>query len=377
MVNGPATQPSSTTPVAPGTPGVPSAREAIEVAARPQRIGRGLARALSQGRLGEACRQDQSRAESCVQGWILCAAKSMLADAAAHERRRPRRPAEPQRAPPMFRLPFRRALPRPLRYPPPSRPFRRKTPISSPSSTISNGTMIPMRDGVRLFTIVYEPRDTTRIYPILLVRTPYSIRPYEPDEYRRVLGPSQEFDKDGYIFVFQDARGKFRSEGEFEVMRPFKPSKRTPKDGGQSSDTHDTIEWLLKSVPRNNGRVGMWGISYPGWQTVMGMNAHPALKAASPQVSVGHVHRRRLPPQRRVPSDVRVQLAGGQRSHPHRSGHRAETRSTMGRPMGTASSRKRVRRRASTRSTFRVRCLRGTTSCGTRTTTSTGNRRTS
>jgi putative CocE/NonD family hydrolase len=146
--------------------------------------------------------------------------------------------------------------------------------------------MVAMRDGVRLFTIVYEPRDTTRRYPILLVRTPYSIRPYEPNEYRRVLGPSQEFDRDGYIFVFQDVRGKFRSEGEFEVMRPFKTSKRTSTDVDESSDTYDTIEWLLKRIPRNNGRVGMWGISYPGWQTVMGMmNAHPALKAASPQAS--------------------------------------------------------------------------------------------
>src|SRR5918999_4053868 len=116
--------------------------------------------------------------------------------------------------------------------------------------------LIAMRDGVRLFTIVYEPRDTTRTYPILLVRTPYSIRPYEPDQYRRVLGPSQEFDRDGYIFVFQDVRGKFRSEGEFEVMRPFKPSKRTPKDVDESSDTHDTIEWLLGAVARHNGRVG-------------------------------------------------------------------------------------------------------------------------
>ena len=146
--------------------------------------------------------------------------------------------------------------------------------------------MVPMRDGVKLFTIVYTPRDTTRSYPILLVRTPYSIRPYEPDVYRNVLGPSREFDRDGYVFVFQDVRGKFRSEGEFEVMRPFKPVKRTPKDVDESSDTYDTIEWLLKTIPKNNGRVGMWGISYPGWQTVMGMmEAHPALKAASPQAS--------------------------------------------------------------------------------------------
>jgi len=147
-------------------------------------------------------------------------------------------------------------------------------------------TMVPMRDGVKLFTIVYAPRDTTRTYPILLFRTPYSIRPYEPDAYRAVLGPSAEFDRDGYIFVFQDARGKFRSEGEFEVMRPFKPVKRTPADVDESSDTYDTIEWLLANLPGHNGRVGMWGVSYPGWQTVMGMmDAHPALRAASPQAS--------------------------------------------------------------------------------------------
>ena len=146
--------------------------------------------------------------------------------------------------------------------------------------------MVPMRDGTRLFTIVYAPRDTTRTYPVLLFRTPYAIRPYEPDSFRIVLGPSPEFDRDGYIFIFQDVRGKFRSEGEFEVQRPFKAVKRTPKDVDESSDTYDTIDWLLKSIPRNTGRVGMWGISYPGWQVVMGMmNAHPALKAASPQAS--------------------------------------------------------------------------------------------
>ena len=151
---------------------------------------------------------------------------------------------------------------------------------------IKRDYMVPMRDGVDLFTIVYTPRDTTRSYPILLFRTPYSIPPYEPDAYRRVLGPSAEFDREGYIFVFQDVRGKFRSEGEFEVMKPFKPVKRGPRDVDESSDTYDTIDWVVKNVPRNTGRVGMWGVSYPGWQTVMGMmNPHPALKAASPQAS--------------------------------------------------------------------------------------------
>ncbi|HET9985593.1 MAG TPA: CocE/NonD family hydrolase [Longimicrobiales bacterium] len=146
--------------------------------------------------------------------------------------------------------------------------------------------MVPMRDGVKLFTIVYAPRDTTQRYPILLLRTPYSIPPYEPEVYRKVLGPSAEFDRAGYIFVFQDARGKFRSEGEFEVSKPFKAVKRGPTDTDESSDTYDTIDWLLKNVPGHNGRVGMWGISYPGWQTVLGMmEPHPALKAASPQAS--------------------------------------------------------------------------------------------
>ena len=146
--------------------------------------------------------------------------------------------------------------------------------------------MAPMRDGVKLFTIVYTPRDTTRTYPVILFRTPYSIPPYEPEAYRARLGPSSEFDREGYIFVFQDVRGKFRSEGEFEVMRPFKRVKRTPKDVDESSDTYDTIDWVLKTIPRHNGRVGMWGVSYPGWQTVMGMmNPHPALRAASPQAS--------------------------------------------------------------------------------------------
>lgn len=146
--------------------------------------------------------------------------------------------------------------------------------------------MIPMRDGVRLYTIVYTPKDTSRDYPILLFRTPYSIPPYGRDEYREVLGPSAEFDRDGYIFVFQDVRGKFRSEGEFEVIRAHIPMKRGPNDVDESSDNYDTIEWLLANIPNHNGRVGQWGISYPGWQTTMGMiDAHPALKASSPQAS--------------------------------------------------------------------------------------------
>ncbi len=141
--------------------------------------------------------------------------------------------------------------------------------------------MVPMRDGTQLYTIVYAPKDHSVPYPIMLYRTPYSIAPYEPEEFRAPLGPSQEFDEDGYIFAFQDVRGKFRSEGAFEVIKPLNP-------GGvdESTDNFDTIAWLLANIPHHNGRVGQWGISYGGWQTVMGMiDAHPALIASSPQAS--------------------------------------------------------------------------------------------
>jgi len=146
--------------------------------------------------------------------------------------------------------------------------------------------MVPMRDGTRLFTIVYTPRDQSQTYPILFYRTPYSIPPYGADEYRELLGPSPEFDRDGYIFVFQDVRGKYRSEGEFQVIRPLVANPQGPQEVDESTDNWDTIEWLLANIPNHNGRVGQWGISYSGWQTAMGMvNAHPALKASSPQAS--------------------------------------------------------------------------------------------
>ncbi len=147
-------------------------------------------------------------------------------------------------------------------------------------------TMIPVRDGVKLFTQVYAPLDTSQKYPIMLRRTPYAIPPYGENVYRNNLGPSWAFVEEGYIFVFQDCRGKYKSEGEFVVMWPHKSVKRTKQDVDDSSDTYDTIEWLLKNIPNHNGRVGQWGISYPGWHTVMGMiDAHPALKASSPQAS--------------------------------------------------------------------------------------------
>jgi len=148
--------------------------------------------------------------------------------------------------------------------------------------------MVPLRDGVRLHTSVYSPRKISEPLPFLLVRTPYGTGPYGADAYSSRLGPSPhsfEFEQEGFHFVFQDVRGKFQSEGEFTVMRPHRPGKAGSQTD-ESSDTYDTIEWLLKSIPQHNGRVGQLGTSYPGFQTVMGMiEAHPALKASSPQAS--------------------------------------------------------------------------------------------
>ena len=143
---------------------------------------------------------------------------------------------------------------------------------------------IPMRDGVHLFTSVYAPKDSSRSYPFLINRTPYSVAPYGVDLYRKQLGPSPEFDKAGYIFVNQDVRGRFMSEGTFVEMRPHIDNKKSKQDVDDSSDLYDTIEWLLKNVPNNNGNAGIWGISYPGFFTSASIiDSHPALKAASPQ----------------------------------------------------------------------------------------------
>ena len=144
--------------------------------------------------------------------------------------------------------------------------------------------LVPMRDGVRLFTSIYAPKDTAHTYPFLLTRTPYSVAPYGVDQYRSSLGPSDQFQKDGFIFVYQDARGRYMSEGEFQQVRPFVPGKKTSKDIDESTDTYDTIEWLLKNVANHNGRVGMVGVSQPGFHVAASIiNSHPALKAASPQ----------------------------------------------------------------------------------------------
>ncbi len=146
---------------------------------------------------------------------------------------------------------------------------------------------IPMRDGARLFTAVYVPKDASQRYPIMLSRTPYNVQPYGEDAYKDNLGPSALFGNEGYIVAYQDVRGRWMSEGEFVNMRPHRPHKQGSRDIDESTDTYDTIDWLIKNIPNHNGRVGMWGISYPGFYTAAGMiDAHPALKAASPQAPV-------------------------------------------------------------------------------------------
>jgi putative CocE/NonD family hydrolase len=163
---------------------------------------------------------------------------------------------------------------------------------AAPSIPISSNYLkhefrIAMRDGKKLFTAVYTPRDASRTYPILLQRTPYSVAPYGVGEYPNAVGPSDEFAKEGFIFVYQDVRGKMMSEGQFIDMTPYKEMKKRPKDVDESSDAYDTIEWLIHNIPNNNGNVGMWGISYPGFYAAEGMiDAHPALKAVSPQAPI-------------------------------------------------------------------------------------------
>ena len=146
---------------------------------------------------------------------------------------------------------------------------------------------IPMRDGARLFTSVYVPKDGSHSYPFLIVRTPYSVSPYGVDLYRSHLGPSPDFDKAGYIFVYQDVRGRYLSEGTFVEMTPHIDNKKSKQDVDDSSDLYDTIDWLLKNVANNNGNAGIWGISYPGFYTSASIiDSHPALKAASPQAPI-------------------------------------------------------------------------------------------
>lgn len=146
---------------------------------------------------------------------------------------------------------------------------------------------IPARDGVKLFTAVYVPKDVSKSYPILFTRTPYSCAPYGVDNYRETLGPAPGiYAKEGFIFAYQDVRGRYQSEGAYMHVRPYLPGKRG-KQIDEASDAYDSIEWLIRHVRPNNGKVGLYGISYPGFYTVMGaIDAHPALAAASPQAPV-------------------------------------------------------------------------------------------
>jgi len=124
--------------------------------------------------------------------------------------------------------------------------------------------MIPMRDGVKLFACIYEPKDKKQKYPIMFDRTPYSVGPYGPDAYKNVLGPDELFPREGYIFVYEDVRGRYMSEGVYEDVRPYIPNKKGNQID-ETTDTYDTVDWLIKNVPNNNGRVGVYGITYPGF----------------------------------------------------------------------------------------------------------------
>ncbi|OIO10215.1 MAG: X-Pro dipeptidyl-peptidase [Flavobacteriaceae bacterium CG1_02_35_72] len=147
---------------------------------------------------------------------------------------------------------------------------------------------ITMRDGIKLFVSIYSPKDVSKTYPILLQRTPYSCAPYGKSEFRKHIGPNETMMKEGYIIVYEDVRGRWMSEGTYDNMRPYIPNKKDQSQIDESSDTYDTIDWLVKNVANNNGKVGTWGISYPGFYTSYStLDAHPALKAASPQAPIG------------------------------------------------------------------------------------------
>jgi len=157
---------------------------------------------------------------------------------------------------------------------------------------------IPMRDGVSLFTTVYVPKDSSKPYPFLVQRTPYSAgvfaqgeRRYGVDWFPEAISPSRELEDSGYIFVTQDVRGRYMSEGSWQEMTPHAKAKRAKGEGQESEDMYDTVEWLLKHIPNNNGRVGIWGISYPGFYTAASIiDSHPAIKAASPQAPIADLY---------------------------------------------------------------------------------------
>ncbi len=148
--------------------------------------------------------------------------------------------------------------------------------------------MITMRDSVKLFTVIYSPKDTTEKHPVLITRTPYSCAPYGENKFAPLWNsPRKMFLHEKYIYVQQDVRGRWMSEGTFVDVRPFNPNKKLNTDIDEASDCYDAIDWLVKNIPGNNGNVGVFGISYPGfYSTMAALSNHPALKAVSPQAPV-------------------------------------------------------------------------------------------
>jgi putative CocE/NonD family hydrolase len=162
---------------------------------------------------------------------------------------------------------------------------------NSPSTVGENYTKkevhIKMRDGVSLYTVIYTPKDHSKKYPIIMQRTPYSCAPYGPDQFKKSISPSETMMEEGYIVVYQDVRGRWMSDGLYDNMRAYIPNKKSKTDVDEASDTYDTIDWLVKNTDNNNGNVGIWGISYPGfYATYSLLSRHPALKAVSPQACI-------------------------------------------------------------------------------------------
>ncbi|MCX6294885.1 MAG: CocE/NonD family hydrolase, partial [Bacteroidetes bacterium] len=147
---------------------------------------------------------------------------------------------------------------------------------------------IPMRDGIKLFTSIYIPKDASKKHPIMMTRTPYSCAPYGEKTFRNFWSRNtKEYLLQNYIYVIQDVRGCYMSEGVFEDIRPYLANKKTKKDIDEASDTYDAIDWMIKNIPNNNGNVGVSGVSYPGfYSTMAALCGHPALKAVSPQAPV-------------------------------------------------------------------------------------------
>ncbi len=163
----------------------------------------------------------------------------------------------------------------------------RKKPNYVAENYTKQEVQIKMRDGLELFTAIYSPKDTSKKYPIVMQRTPYNCAPYEPDQFKRSIAPNETMMKEGYIVVYQDVRGRYMSDGLYDNMRGYIPNKKVKTEVDEASDTYDTIDWLVKNVANNNGNVGTWGISYPGYYASYSLlSGHPALKAVSPQACI-------------------------------------------------------------------------------------------